>query len=685
MAQSSPNNLKVDLFVDSSGAKVQLREFQAYVSKFAKDLRDAIKSGNEAAIAEARANLLSVTRGLEQASAVSKKFTATTKESTAAHHAHNASIREGARSLAELAREAGFTIEGMKALKFGFAGLGVALLVRQFNEAIAKINELNNAAKEIGGAGGGDPEGLERLRRSMGRTAQATTLADEMIQRFNKSFDQAALKQMQDLGGTSGVNVLAGQIDNAANSLQDFQIVARGGVMPKLGDLSDPRYILGRDLNLKDREGEAKALARAILDIKNKTLQNAAAEAQYGHSFSVVEQHLREIVDDSLPKVAKDTEAAVQTQKEYNSLVGQAKEKWDDVSKAIAQVIQWTIVAATKSKTYEDQAKARLESGDVTGELPFAGPRVPPQIPSGETGASAVLPPQQTGGYVSGPGSGTSDSILARLSNGEFVINAASARRLGGAFLQRLNRYASGGNVTGLDYDPSVTDFTGGAPDYRADRRQLSIHERRVLTDAYNKWRAGPGGRLLNVLSAAGAGETDAEYFKRTGFHYGPRPGEKPLASGRDYARETPLASGRDYARETPLRVDPRGTPLGGSGPSDDAAFRSWGMTPDKMERGRKWSRILKQAIEHGIDPNTIPGLFSGGLVMPPIGVPPISFAKGGLVGGPATAAGTPIHLHIGGGVFPVSANSGVAAALVVEAKHSQMVSSGIKPSWYGR
>lgn len=34
-----------------------------------------------------------------------------------------------------------------------------------------------------------------------------------------------------------------------------------------------------------------------------------------------------------------------------------------------------------------------------------------------------------TGGYVRGPGSGTSDSIPARLSNGEFVINAASTSR----------------------------------------------------------------------------------------------------------------------------------------------------------------------------------------------------------------------------------------------------------------
>ena len=34
-----------------------------------------------------------------------------------------------------------------------------------------------------------------------------------------------------------------------------------------------------------------------------------------------------------------------------------------------------------------------------------------------------------TCGHITGPGTGTSDSILARLSNGEFVVNAAATKR----------------------------------------------------------------------------------------------------------------------------------------------------------------------------------------------------------------------------------------------------------------
>jgi hypothetical protein len=51
------------------------------------------------------------------------------------------------------------------------------------------------------------------------------------------------------------------------------------------------------------------------------------------------------------------------------------------------------------------------------------------------------------GGFVRGPGSGTSDSILARLSAGEFVVNSARVRQVGLGFLQRLNGFADGGFV----------------------------------------------------------------------------------------------------------------------------------------------------------------------------------------------------------------------------------------------
>lgn len=60
-----------------------------------------------------------------------------------------------------------------------------------------------------------------------------------------------------------------------------------------------------------------------------------------------------------------------------------------------------------------------------------------------------------TGGKVEGPGTGTSDSILARLSNNEFVLKANAAKAIGYGRLDYMNRYgklpgfANGGQVGG--------------------------------------------------------------------------------------------------------------------------------------------------------------------------------------------------------------------------------------------
>jgi hypothetical protein len=59
------------------------------------------------------------------------------------------------------------------------------------------------------------------------------------------------------------------------------------------------------------------------------------------------------------------------------------------------------------------------------------------------------------GGYVSGPGTGTSDSIAAMLSNGEYVLNAQTVRAYGIDFLNTLNRVQS--------YRPSYSGGSGNS------------------------------------------------------------------------------------------------------------------------------------------------------------------------------------------------------------------------------
>ena len=63
-------------------------------------------------------------------------------------------------------------------------------------------------------------------------------------------------------------------------------------------------------------------------------------------------------------------------------------------------------------------------------------------------GALGIGVGKADGGYISGPGSGTSDSIPARLSNGEYVIRAKAVNALGTDVLDKMNhaeKFANGG------------------------------------------------------------------------------------------------------------------------------------------------------------------------------------------------------------------------------------------------
>jgi phage-related protein len=72
------------------------------------------------------------------------------------------------------------------------------------------------------------------------------------------------------------------------------------------------------------------------------------------------------------------------------------------------------------------------------------------------------------GGLVRGSGSSTSDSILARLSNGEFVIRSAAVKHFGVDFFRALNalrhpRFSMGGLVDGLSRNFAIPGLaTGG-------------------------------------------------------------------------------------------------------------------------------------------------------------------------------------------------------------------------------
>lgn len=95
-------------------------------------------------------------------------------------------------------------------------------------------------------------------------------------------------------------------------------------------------------------------------------------------------------------------------------------------------------------------------------------------------GALGAVTFAASGGYIRGPGSGTSDSISAMLSNGEFVMNAAATRKHR-YMLEALNmgqpmKFAEGGPV-GNQYTPQITRWT-------APNSSLTSSQQPIIIDA---------------------------------------------------------------------------------------------------------------------------------------------------------------------------------------------------------
>lgn len=96
------------------------------------------------------------------------------------------------------------------------------------------------------------------------------------------------------------------------------------------------------------------------------------------------------------------------------------------------------------------------------------------------------------GGYISGPGTSTSDSIPARLSNGEYVVRAAAVAKYGRSFLDAVNSgslaaFKKGGAADGKKLTDKQRQELA---DLRYARQGLRVSRRERRFEALGPWAA---------------------------------------------------------------------------------------------------------------------------------------------------------------------------------------------------
>lgn len=185
-------------------------------------------------------------------------------------------------------------------------------------------------------------------------------------------------------------------------------------------------------LSLGDAE-TAQKQARAALEV----LEELAKAGENTYGFEGLAKGLRDI-----EMAAKDIEQT-EAEKELESVQARIEELNSKIEELSDAKIHIELPEDERQKIIKQmQALAK----DIGKELSFTASFTP--------GAAGDLPGYATGGLIRGPGTGTSDSILARLSNGEYIMRAAAVRKYGTNLLDQINgmnlpRFAGGGPVSG--------------------------------------------------------------------------------------------------------------------------------------------------------------------------------------------------------------------------------------------
>jgi hypothetical protein len=271
--------------------------------------------------------------------------------------------------------------------------------------------------------------------------------------------------------------------------------VLRGNASNAIKDFSDPLEQLGvkaRVANKSLLEG-AVITAQALQSFKKNNPLAAAGFGQelFGADWDKISQGLASVANSPAWKKLQE-QAAILTGPEAMQRMADYNAAWGDLQIAINNTIQPLVIQLLpeltqllndlrpailalspdlKSTFSEMIAFIQTTKREVQGLIDlynFLANTISSIVSAVGGAASAVgtalsnLPAaagipggMASGGMVRGPGSATSDSILARLSNGEFVMSASAVQRWGAGLLAsmngggvpRLGRFAEGGLV----------------------------------------------------------------------------------------------------------------------------------------------------------------------------------------------------------------------------------------------
>lgn len=200
-----------------------------------------------------------------------------------------------------------------------------------------------------------------------------------------------------------------------------------------------------------EQEATLHALRVANLNelIELQKKQNEYDLLQDSIKLNTVKQQWNDYARSVSSSIGQAVSAVVSGQKSMGQAIKEMARQL--ISNAFAMLAQWTALVAILA-AFQDPTPARHASIMMFGN---DGTYV-----KGANGGYTKAGKMATGGLVTGPGSGTSDSIPTMLSNGEFVLNAAAVNAIGADTLERMNAAGEIGVTGGVGQSVTVNIST---------------------------------------------------------------------------------------------------------------------------------------------------------------------------------------------------------------------------------
>lgn len=337
----------------------------------------------------------------------------------------------------------------------------------------------------------------DRLAEVRGGTGGDVTRA-----RLEREY-QPLIEKLQSMGDTTGAEDV-GRLINVEADLAELARLER-----QYGVVTERMAIRERELQVQKDAGmlTETQMRRGVLELHQQTaaevdglipkMQELAASTGSEEAINRVARlkvevaGLKTAADDVATRINGDVENAFATMfEQIGSGAKSAKDAFADFARSVISAINRIAAQKIAEELFGGMSKGGGGGlgGLISGLFQWAG--------------------FASGGYVTGPGTTTSDSIPARLSAGEYVLRAEAVRRVGVEFLHALNgglaaprwlgprlAFADGGLV------PDVAQAPAAAPSQSV--RIVNVIDPGMAADYLNS--AAGEKTILNVLSRNGS------------------------------------------------------------------------------------------------------------------------------------------------------------------------------------